>query len=713
MPRHSFATIVLGASSLLPTGALAQECELAPIHQHGVLANDSAVHGGFAYIVGSGLQIMDLSGEGAPVQSGFIPIARPAHVSVSGDTLWVTADDGNVTLHAFDLSTPGAPVLISTTDLGDLQPFLSDLDVRAGLALVNASQSLVVIDVSDPAAPAVLSSFSLDGVSVVRDSVLTRSGALLYSPGAPIGRLDSIDLANPAAPAHLATIAAPDIYDLAAHADGDVVYASSFPNLQVIDVSNPAQPQFLASLPTPLVTDELALDGDLLVSANSGSGVLTIDVSDPATPHVLSNCCTFVEPSQPYAIPLVAHGGGRALVHASSRALLLDITDPASPMQLGTRPFVAAVRGADMTNDLLVTVEPSRITIMAVDPSGTFLPISSIPDNPGLWSAAPSESVSVSGDRAAIVRRSSSSSQHHANLLDLSDPLQPAIVASTPVTTSVGLLRYRVLWIGDALYVISTSFPPTAVDILDAAAPGMPRVASFIGDKAYRTENGVVFGLGSDGRITAYDPADPFNLTPLSSTPPIPSVAGSSTWANLAVESGLAYLRNLGEIAIVDVSNPAAMQHITTFATTPAPFAHIVVQDAIVYVSEHIAADPGAGKPESSAIIAIDASHPLRPATLLRHAVPYSTAFAGFDHAPQGLLLFDNQLSLLSFATCPCPGDTNGDNLVDMADLMTMLDAFNTTPADAHYNPAADVDHDDDVDFADLNVVVSAFNTAC
>ena len=66
---------------------------------------------------------------------------------------------------------------------------------------------------------------------------------------------------------------------------------------------------------------------------------------------------------------------------------------------------------------------------------------------------------------------------------------------------------------------------------------------------------------------------------------------------------------------------------------------------------------------------------------------------------------------------CPvpaaCPGDTNGDNVIDFQDLNAVISAFNTVAADPNYNPAADIDADGDVDFADLNVVLSAFNTDC
>ena len=58
----------------------------------------------------------------------------------------------------------------------------------------------------------------------------------------------------------------------------------------------------------------------------------------------------------------------------------------------------------------------------------------------------------------------------------------------------------------------------------------------------------------------------------------------------------------------------------------------------------------------------------------------------------------------------PCPGDTNGDGVVNFADLNAVISAFNTVEGDLAYSQGADLDSDGDVDFADLNAVLSAFN---
>lgn len=59
----------------------------------------------------------------------------------------------------------------------------------------------------------------------------------------------------------------------------------------------------------------------------------------------------------------------------------------------------------------------------------------------------------------------------------------------------------------------------------------------------------------------------------------------------------------------------------------------------------------------------------------------------------------------------PCPGDTNADGIIDLADLATLLANFGT-PSGA--TPAqGDSDGDGDVELSDLTALLSRFGTTC
>ncbi len=77
--------------------------------------------------------------------------------------------------------------------------------------------------------------------------------------------------------------------------------------------------------------------------------------------------------------------------------------------------------------------------------------------------------------------------------------------------------------------------------------------------------------------------------------------------------------------------------------------------------------------------------------------------------ASGGLLLHGPADYEVAGPAVACPGDTNGDNTVNFADLNTVLSNFGQSGAGI----AGDVNGDDMVNFADLNAVLSAFGTTC
>jgi hypothetical protein len=83
-------------------------------------------------------------------------------------------------------------------------------------------------------------------------------------------------------------------------------------------------------------------------------------------------------------------------------------------------------------------------------------------------------------------------------------------------------------------------------------------------------------------------------------------------------------------------------------------------------------------------------------------------ASAYWDASTDGDLLFANALCFVA-APAQCPGDTNGDNIVNFADLNTVLSSFGQTGAGI----AGDVNGDEIVNFADLNLVLSVFGSEC
>jgi hypothetical protein len=68
-------------------------------------------------------------------------------------------------------------------------------------------------------------------------------------------------------------------------------------------------------------------------------------------------------------------------------------------------------------------------------------------------------------------------------------------------------------------------------------------------------------------------------------------------------------------------------------------------------------------------------------------------------------------MTFQTFDPASCLGDTNGDGVVNFADLNTVLSCYGLTGEPGHL--LGDLDGDGQVDFADLNIVLSNFGTGC
>lgn len=68
---------------------------------------------------------------------------------------------------------------------------------------------------------------------------------------------------------------------------------------------------------------------------------------------------------------------------------------------------------------------------------------------------------------------------------------------------------------------------------------------------------------------------------------------------------------------------------------------------------------------------------------------------------------------IVAAGVAPCPGDTNGDGVVNFIDLNAVLGAFGASLGQPAYSPGADLNADGIVDFLDLNVVLSNYGASC
>ncbi len=111
---------------------------------------------------------------------------------------------------------------------------------------------------------------------------------------------------------------------------GDTAYVAAGEGLLVVDVSKPEEPVLLASLSTPGSAKSVVATGSTVYLADGTAGVRIIDVSKPTSPLEVGFFQTTDSALD------VAMAGGYLLVAADSAGLLvLDVGDPVTPFVAG------------------------------------------------------------------------------------------------------------------------------------------------------------------------------------------------------------------------------------------------------------------------------------------------------------------------------------------------------------------------------------------
>ena len=220
-------------------------------------------------------------------------------------------------------------------------------------ALVLATAAMIVA--STTAATAGSASWDLDDPAeyVLSDtaSVEVDGSVGKLAPTAPFALLSSVDLEAP-------------VSDVVVSPDGQTLYAMArAAGVVVFDISDPrVDPVRIGILNTPQTAwrGKLSQDGQLLYVADYGDALI-IDVSDPANPTQIG----VIDLGRVWDVALSNDGNTLYAADSSARSLVvIDVTDPAAPVTLG---FWAT--GGPVPVDL--TVLPDG-TVMVGANSSTF-----------------------------------------------------------------------------------------------------------------------------------------------------------------------------------------------------------------------------------------------------------------------------------------------------------------------------------------------------
>jgi hypothetical protein len=326
----------------------------------------------------------------APMSLG--RLGRVQGAAIRGQYAYVSAGDWNVPqqLHVFDISNPFRPTRTGSIELPGAGRVILHGDYACVLAASNyqSTGGLYLVNITDPTQLHLVSSLS---VPTSGDIAFNHDYAYLsiHKGQQSEGEFWVVDLSRPDQPWVTGTVKMPDARGVAVAGRYALVIAgkvgfswSSLPRpsgLRVVDVSNPRQPKLVASLDLG-DAQAIAVAGRYAYIAvqetrRQASGLQVVDISDPVRPKQVSSFAMptpeALEVRDGYVYVLGGSSGIQVIsvvdprhLHPQGRLdvpfggavdgtvsdgygylftyygglVVIDLTDPAKPVRLGTLP---------------------------------------------------------------------------------------------------------------------------------------------------------------------------------------------------------------------------------------------------------------------------------------------------------------------------------------------------------------------------------------
>jgi len=424
----------------------------------------------FGAALGGGLRIYDVSDPAAPTELAGLTVGGSVlNVAIEGDLAFLAAGPGG--FRVVDVSDPAAPVVIGSLPIADA--FATDVVYADGLAFVSAQPlGLVVFDVSDPANPVQVGVYDVD------------------EPGNQ--QMRSVQVAN------------------------DIAFLGKDNGVIAFDISDPANITRLGTLNfnVPGSGQSIIVDNDRVLVGNRYHGVRVIDAANLAEMSQI----TLIE-NGGFSFKVTVHEGIAYVVDLIGQLRLVDISDPANPVELSrVRDLVQPYR-VDVANGIAYVTQQGS---------------SDVPDG-GL------------------------------TLIDVSDPTNPEVLQFVPTAASANgvLVHQGTIFVASGLTGTGEgnleTFDQETLGMLDLVDAGnTPLDVTVSGNHAFAA----TFGSG----LSIFDVSNPVNLTQVS----FGQVGAFST--SVEVDGSVAFVGNVAfdipsGLLVADVSDPSDPQVLDVGAT--------------------------------------------------------------------------------------------------------------------------------------------------
>lgn len=370
------------------------------------------INGARSYVYsGSSLIIYDYSHPDTPAILGTCPVIGldiMPEIQLLGNRLLLLDWKGN--LRVVDVSDPAKPVLLGSSNIAS-----SRLVQDAGRVFVSDSTALMTLDLTDPTSPTLQTWY--DYLSTPR--AIAIEGDLAYIVD-EVGFLWVMKLTDPLHPETVGRVKLP-LYPVSLTKVGKLVYVACPEGLNIVDVADPAHPRILGHNNSNMgEVKRFALKGSTAYLA-CGASLSVLDISDPTSPTQIG----FYKHAAPGSwgfIRQVKLQGDRAYVQNDDYGLeVLDISEPAQPKRLASGYTSQPLLDFDLAGQRLYVAEPANG--LAIYDIGT----STTATLAGVYHHGDVFDVKMAGSLAYVVL-----SPGGMQLVDLSDPGAPRLLASTP-----------------------------------------------------------------------------------------------------------------------------------------------------------------------------------------------------------------------------------------------------------------------------------------
>ncbi len=450
--------------------------------------------------------------------------------------------------------------------------------------------------------------------------------------------LDIINIANPANPKKVGNYDTPGhTYD--AWIKGNYAYAADGQSgLHIIDITSPSSPKSIGSCDTPGTCASVYVYGNYAYIADGYSGLQIIDVSTPSAPTLVGNFPTAHRTNSVYVVGNYAYvimgEWDSEIDEIFGGLIILDISNPTSPQQVGTLNLPCATRIYVSGNYAFITIALGNFTSGGLAIIDVTTPSSPAQVEFLQESNSGYEDIDIKGNYAYCV-----SGFNGLVIMDIGNPTNP-IILSGDDTPGRG---YGVHISGNYTYVASRGGGLQVIDVSDRTYPVLTGTYDTSGRMDYLGVSGNHVYTGSDygGKLMVIDV----------STPSSPTLVGKydETGDNMRgffVKGKYAYAGYSGnKFRVIDITEPTSPALSGTYENSRSWYpAAIYVSGNNAYVADY-----------ERGLTIIDISTPSSP-TLVKH---YEISRGSNDIFVKGnyvyMAFFDNGLKIIDISTPTSP----------------------------------------------------------